>query len=125
MSEHHEQCAVVSWFKMQYPQYARCIMSIPNGAHLAGTPKQRAQKMAKMKKEGFKPGASDLFIAVPKNGFHGLWLEMKDQGKTISSLSDNQEEHLNDMTDQGYAAYWAAGFEMAERVIRRYMDDVP
>jgi len=121
MSEHNHQVAVVSWFKLQYPDLADCIIAIPNGSHLAGTPKQRAQKMNKMKKEGFKPGASDLFIAVPRGTFHGMWLEMKDIGKTKSSVSPAQSDHLITMTNQGYYSRWAAGFDEAKWLASLYM----
>ena len=50
---------------------------VPNGAVLAGDARQRAIQMAKMKRMGFKNGVSDCFLAVPKGGFAGLWIEMK------------------------------------------------
>jgi len=119
--EHLEQCAVVSWFKLQYPAYAGCLVAIPNGAHLAGTPKQRAQKMAKMKREGLKTGASDLFIALPRGGFSGLWIEMKATGKTACSVSSDQRDHLDLMAEVGYSSHWCAGRDSAIETIKQYM----
>ncbi len=121
MSEHDEQCNVVAWFKMQYPKYKDCIIAIPNGAHLAGSRVQRAKKMNRMKKEGLKPGCSDLFIAVPAGGKCGLWIEMKDHDKTKSAVKQNQWDHTNLMIKMGYAATWCAGFETAKIVIEKYM----
>ena len=60
--------------------------------------------IAKYKAEGLTPGVSDLFLCVPKNGFHGLWLEMKDKGKSEKSLSSEQATWLDEMRKQGYAA---------------------
>ena len=121
MSEHHEQIAVVAWFKIQYPAFAECIIAIPNGAHLAGNAVQRARKMHRMKLEGFKPGASDLFIAVPRGTYHGLWIEMKGQGKTFSSVSQNQRDHLSKMSEMNYSAHWCAGADDAIKEIKQYM----
>lgn len=36
--------------------------SIPNGAHLAGTAKQRASQMRKLRDTGLRVGAPDLFV---------------------------------------------------------------
>jgi alpha/beta superfamily hydrolase len=121
VSEHHHTSAVVSWFKRQYPNYKDCIIGIPNGAHIAGNARQRAIKINKLKSEGFKVGASDLFIAVRSNGRAGLWLEMKDEGKSYSSLSKNQKEHLILMDQMGYKAAWAAGFDSAKEIVAEYM----
>lgn len=121
MSEHEEQCAVVRWFKIQYPKYADCVLSIPNGSHLAGSTIQRAKKMQRMKKEGLKIGASDLFFAIPTGRFHGLWLEMKDEGKTKDSVSVPQWEHITLMIQMGYEAKWAAGFNESREIIESYM----
>ena len=121
--ESKEQSAVVRWFKLQYPKYQDCIIAIPNGAHLAGkTVDDRARKMAKMKREGLKPGASDLFIAVPVGDYSGLWLEMKKTGETYSSVKANQREHLALMKQMGYSAEWAAGIDQAMKIIKQYMD---
>jgi len=122
MSEHDEQCAVVYWFKTVYPQYKSAIMAIPNGAHLAGDNKKRAMKMAYMKKEGFKKGVSDLFIAVPRGDSHGLWCELKDKGKTWCHVKPEQRQHLEDMRLMGYEAIWCSGFDVAKAAITTYME---
>ena len=79
MSEHDQQAALVKWFNLQYPKLKGCLFAIPNGTHLAGDRAQRGRKMNKLKAEGFKVGVSDLFLCVASNGYHGLFLEMKDK----------------------------------------------
>ena len=121
MSEHTQQKMVVKWFKMQYPEYRDCIIAIPNGSHLAGKPSQRYVQAAKLKAEGMKPGTSDLFIAVPLKGKAGLWVEMKDEGKTLCTVSGTQLDHIKLMISVGYSACWAAGFDKAKAIIEDYM----
>ena len=41
--EHDIQAACVRWMQYQYPREATMLFAIPNGAHLAGTAKQRAE----------------------------------------------------------------------------------
>jgi len=124
MSEHDQQAAVVKWFKMQYPEYKDCIMAIPNGQMLGG--RNKFAMMKKLKREGFKNGVSDLFIAVPRQTKHGdkcgLWLEMKDAGKTRCSVSDEQQAHLDLMISMGYEGIWAAGSDIAMAAIKVYMN---
>lgn len=122
MSEHDQQVMVVRWFKMQYPKYKDCIMSIPNGSVINGQANSKVFARLKwMIAEGFKAGASDLFIAVPRGGKHGMWVEMKDIKKTLSSVTEAQIDHIECMKESGYEAIWAAGFDIAKAAIHTYM----
>lgn len=123
MSEHDQQAAVVKWFKLKYPEYAGCIVAIPNAQSVGG--KEAYRVINKLKKEGLKKGASDLFIAVPRRGKHGLWVEMKDAGKTACSVSKEQREHLELMIKMGYEGIWAAGSDIAIAAIKTYMFERP
>jgi hypothetical protein len=96
-------------------------MAIPNGQMLGG--RNKFALMAKLKREGFKNGVSDLFIAVPMNGKCGLWVEMKDAGKTRCSVSDDQQAHLDLMISMGYEGIWAAGSDIAMAAIKVYMKE--
>lgn len=124
-TESQSQIAVVNWFHVQYP--TKVIFAIPNGAWLHGTKLQRIQQANKMKREGLLKGVSDLFIAVPRNGLrssHGLFLEMKREGETASSISDEQRLFLDQMFALGFDAHWAAGFDQAKEIIEKYMKEV-
>ena len=123
MSERTEQVAVMSWWAKAYPKYYECLFSIPNGAQLAGNPKRRAMQMNALKAEGLKPGVSDLFLMVARHGYHGLFIEMKDKGKTKCSVSIPQQEHLHRAREQGYKAEWCAGAESAIELLTEYMND--
>lgn len=117
MSESTEQQAVIQWFRLAYPKYR--LIAISNGQMIGG--RNKFALIKKYKAEGLTPGVSDLFLCVPKNGYNGLWLEMKDKGKKENSLSGVQGLWLSDMREQGYRAEWAAGFEEARTIIQDYL----
>lgn len=118
MSESEQQQLVISWFRLQYPKYR--LISIPNGTMIGG--RNKYALVNKYKKEGMLPGVSDLFLCVPRNGYNGLWLEMKARGKTASSLSQDQRIWLSDMEKIGYRAVCCFGFDHARKVIIEYME---
>ncbi len=121
MPEFNEQVLVVADFKLTYPKLAGCIWSTVNEFYLRGTVGQRCGKIKKLKKSGMKPGVSDLTIAVPSGGYHGMYLEMKDKGKKYSDVTPDQRAHLALMTEMGYFATWAPGYEDAMKQIHSYM----
>ncbi len=115
MSESKQQARLMNnWLKL-YPGYYHCLFAIPNGAQLAGNKATRARQMNKLKAEGLKPGVSDLFLMVARGGYHGMFIEMKDAGKTKCSVSDNQWAHIEEAREQGYKAEWCAGFDEAKK----------
>ena len=120
MSEHDEQVAVIDFVRLQYPEIR--IIAIPNGQWLAGDGKRKYALIQKYKREGWLNGVSDLFICHSDGQNHGLWIEMKDRGKTKSSLSIPQRAWLKDMNKAGYVAKWAAGADAAIKIIQDYMN---
>jgi len=122
MSESTEQQAVVRWYNLQYPH--RLIIAIPNGSWLSGSARLRAILMQKMKREGLVVGASDLLIAYPSGTYHGLFLEMKDIGRTWCSVKKEQRLFMKVARQQGYAATWAAGSEIAKQEIEDYFNNL-
>ena len=124
MSESTEQKAVISWFNIQYPKLRGCLFSNCNGAVLSGGKVARAIQMNRLKAEGLKCGVSDLFLAVPVNGFAGLWIEMKDIKKKISDVSPAQQAHIDQMIKMGYGAVWCAGAKQAIDTINGYLNGV-
>jgi hypothetical protein len=118
MTEHTEQVAVIQWYRMQYPKYAKCLFSIPNGAHLAGDARLRAIKMNNLKASGLVPGVSDLMLMIPKGGWHGLFIEMKVKGGKVSI---SQKEFMGAATLMGYQAVVCYGFESAKDAITEYL----
>lgn len=115
--EHLEQCAVVVW--ASYHKSLENLMAIPNGTYLGGTKIQRANQMKRLKKEGFKTGAFDLFLPVAKNGKHGMWIEMK--RVSGGKVSGEQKDFGSAMASAGYHCVIAHGAEEAIKEISEYM----
>ncbi len=122
LTEHQEQVLLVRWFKLQHPALAFCLLAIPNGAHLAGTPLQRAKKVQRSKAEGMLVGAPDLFLMVTRGGHAGLWIEMKRQKFVPSDVSKEQREFQVRAIEQGYQSVICGGFEQAKEAISLYLE---
>lgn len=64
------QAACVRWFGLQHGRH-HLLFHIPNGG------KRNAREAARFKAEGVVPGIPDLFLAVARHGFNGLFIELK------------------------------------------------
>lgn len=114
-SEHAEQVALVQIFRAKYPKLAKQIFAIPN----AGKRSYRTGRM--FKSEGMTAGVPDLFLAVPVEPYHGLWIELKRRKKALSKISDAQKEILQIMVAAGYAGLVCYGADMALDTIDKYL----
>ena len=114
-NEHLAQTLLVKWFRLQYPLMAKCLWAIPNGgARHIGT-------AIKLKQEGVTAGVSDLFLMIPANGLHGLFIEMKAQEG--AKIQQNQIDFLNLAESMGYGAEVAYGFEDGVEKIKKYLHE--
>lgn len=83
--EHKLQCSCVKWFKMQYKKYKLNLFAVPNGA------KRDVISANYYTSEGLTAGVADLFLSVPNNEYHGLFIEMKsNNGRQTESQKDFQ-----------------------------------
>lgn len=96
------------------------VVAIPNGAYLAGSPRSRAMQWARLKAAGAKKGAADLFWPVPRQGFHGLFVEMKAPRPHSASVSAEQREFLDAVVADGYRGEVCRGAEEAIAVLMDY-----
>lgn len=71
---------------------------------------------------GTRKGVSDLFLAIPRNGFHGLWIEYKAEPPLAAPVTPEQQEWIDKMLGQGYAATVCKGCDQALDVIRKYLE---
>ena len=71
----------------------------------------------------------DLFIAQPMRGWHGLFIELKDESVKLKKRNGEMaSEHLQDqlkchmeLTKLGYMAGFAVGFDQAKAIIDDYL----
>jgi VRR-NUC domain. len=92
--------------------------AVPNGTMFAGTAEQRAKYMNALKKQGFKPGVSDIVIAFPLHGYHGAYIELKRDKR--SPIRDEQITWRARMKTAGYFAEIVVGQDEAFDAVRRY-----
>ncbi len=123
--EHDEQSRIIEWarnFEALYPEL-RLLFAIPNGAKLPYNRDQRGRRYSpqaqKLKAEGLRAGVPDLCLPVPRDGFHGMFIEMK-VGK--NKPSDEQVKFLDTLAEQGYYAAVCWGAEEVIREIREYLE---
>lgn len=91
--ESRTQQACVRHFRLQYPRYAGCFFSIPNGG------RRDTVTGAILKAEGALAGVADLFLSVPNNVHHGLYVEMKTRK---GRQQDSQKAFQKAVEAQGY-----------------------
>jgi len=95
MSERDEQVALFEWATFntaRLPELA-LLFHVPNGG------KRDVVTASRLKAEGVKPGVPDVWLPVPRLGYHGLVIEMKCRGGRIS---DGQSNWITALRREGY-----------------------
>ena len=100
-----------AWMENRYPELG-LLFHIHNGGS------RDRREAAKLKAQGVKPGVPDLFLPVARNGFHGLWIELK---AGTGKASANQLQWIGDLCEQGYQAVVCWGWEQARKTIELYL----
>lgn len=124
--EHQHQVALIAWaHRVRLPPaadvepgatIAHYLLAIPNGG------RRVKQEAIRLKAEGVKPGVSDLLLPLRRDGFAGLWLELKAPG---GKLTDLQWDWLQRMRRAGYRGEWRDSWIDAAAVIADYVGVVP
>ena len=117
VDEHSEQVALMDWWNtVAGEELAPLLMAIPNGG------KRGKATAARLQAEGVRPGVPDLFLAIPANGHHGLWIEMKrSQGGRVGPDQKAMHELLR---RQGYKVEVCHGWTKAMLEISGYLAEV-
>ncbi len=109
--EASHQIMLFDWIRLQKHLAPYCF-SIPNER------KTSIQNGAHLKRMGLMPGASDIFVAIPTENYHGLFIEMK-YGKNKPTA--NQLKFQENMRDRGYKTAICYGFDEAKKEIETYL----
>ena len=114
--ESQSQQALIKWWAFAWRQYKlpceELLFSIPNGGA------RSVITATIMKREGTRRGIPDLFLAVPRAQFHGLFIEMKAQE---GRLSPEQKVIHPILSKQGYGLFVAHSTQEAINLIDAYL----
>lgn len=113
--ESQEQQNLFEWSKLSQSKYPELSLlhAIPNAG------KRNIVQGARMKREGMLAGVSDVMLPVARNGFHGLYIELK-AGK--GKASDSQKWWIAETTKQGYYSTVCFGWIEAKGVLEGYLN---
>lgn len=116
--EHQEQVALCGWWKL----YSRgrgvpesLLFAIPNGG------RRDAVTGARLKAEGVRAGIPDLFLAVPRGAWAGLFIEMK--RRRGGRASPEQQAMHTCLAASGYRVSVCRGWDEARAALEAYMGD--
>ena len=94
--------AVIAWARLNETRWPalQWLFHVPNGG------KRNPREAARLKAMGVLAGVSDLFLAWPSRGAHGLFVEMKAPG---NKPTRPQRLFLDAMIARGYFGRVAVG----------------
>lgn len=113
--EHHIQCEFVKIARYYLNGTGRILYANVNESY--GGTKADVIRGAKFKREGRLSGVPDIFIAWPRLGFHGLYIEFK---KPKAYLSQNQKEVIERLREAGYCVAVCRSASDAYDLLVRY-----
>jgi hypothetical protein len=117
VSEHLEQARYFAWVKKHRRTHEQLhlVFAIPNGGF------RHKAVAARMKAEGVEPGIPDIFVSVPKDGFSGMYIEMKSTDPK-AKLSTAQEDKIQLLRQHGYQVCVCKGADHAIAVTKEYLE---
>lgn len=104
----------LAWRSLGCP-HEHLLWHTPNGGS------RRKIEACILKGQGVRPGVPDLFLAVPRGGFHGLFVEMKRRDGGV--VSEAQSGMASLLQAQGYKVRVCFGFDQARAEIEHYMQN--
>ena len=113
-TEHQEQKALIQICDLNALSDPRWgyIFSIPNGGM------RHVGVAVKLKAEGLRPGVPDLFLPVPNDKYHGLFIEMKIKPNKTTA---EQLITIKRLREWGYCAGVCYSALQAQEIIRDYL----
>lgn len=129
-TEHGHQVALMIWCQQNLDKWPelKWLFAIPNGGL------RNITTASRMKAEGQKSGVPDLFLPVVKHiknkvyddvACSGLFIELKrpaSVGKAGGKISEEQEEWINHLQENGYRVMICVGWEAARDALIEYLE---
>ena len=114
--ESDEQSTLFQWAGLMSNKHPELIymFAVPNGGL------RHIYTAVMLKKSGVKPGVPDTCLPVARQGFHGLYIELK--RRTGGRVEPEQKDWIEFLTEQGYKAVICYGFDEARAVIENYLE---
>jgi hypothetical protein len=119
--EHQHAVALIQWWSLFARTKGideRLLFSIPNAGGYVGGFKKNMLRVMSMKREGVRPGVPDYFLAIPKAGAGGLFIELKAPN---GDTSKDQKEVLALLESQSYGCTVAYGWDKAKTAIEEWL----
>lgn len=111
ISEKQIQRMFFEWLSY-YPDVRRVTFAIPNGGS------RHKLEGLNLKKEGVTPGVPDIFMAIPNEKHHGLFIELKSHS---GKLSLNQKNMIRRLEENRYLCKTCYNFDDAKNVLMNYL----
>ncbi len=117
-SEDSEQEALFAWASWKcrgkpYEELQR-MYAIPNGGL------RNARTAVTLKRTGVKAGVPDVFLPAKRQGYGGMYIEMKRRKGGV--VSQAQKEFMADLISYGYYVKVCHGFDEARDAITEYLE---
>ncbi len=116
MTEAQHQINVIKW--TQQPAVRRKYPELKLLYHIPNERKCSQIQGRLLKLQGVKSGVPDLHLPVSRNGFHGLYIEMKTEKE---KTSDNQNWWLAELQEQGNKCVVCHGWKEAVISLEEYL----
>ncbi len=99
------------WSVQKFPELS-LLYHVPNGG------KRDKKEAVSLKRQGVKAGVPDLFLPVARDGYFGLYIELKvGRNKT----TDIQKKWIKDLIEQGYMVEVCYGWQEAKEILEKYL----
>ena len=116
MRETQHQINIIKWsrqprIRARWPELALLF-------HIKNETTEGPARVAIDRAMGVKKGVPDLCLPVPRAGFHGLFIEMKNER---GRANDAQKWWLESLEKQGYMCAVCNGWEQAVKKLEDYL----
>lgn len=111
-SKLQQEC--VTWFRLQFPRFAKLLFAVPNGGA------RNRIEAAILKGEGVTAGVADLILLLSRKGYTSLCIEMKTDKKG-SAQSPSQKQWQAAVENYGNKYVVCRSFDQFKREIENYL----